>query len=643
MCGIAGYWNFGSGVAASEGVIRAMTETLVHRGPDEGDVWLEGSVALGIRRLRVIDPAGGRQPIANEDGSARVVFNGEIYNHRELRARLESLGHRFRTRSDTEVIVHAYEQWGVECAERFNGMFAFAVWDTGRQRLLIGRDRLGIKPLYLHEGVEGVVFGSELKSVLTAPWVPFEWDLEAIDEFLTYEYVPAPRSIVKSVSKFPAATTILYSRDGAPQTRRYWVLDATDPPASIAEATAGLRQRLSTSVERRLLADVPVGAFLSGGIDSTTLVALASGRGRSALETFTIGFADRSYDERPYARSVAEAFHTKHRERVVDPDVVDLAERLAGYLDEPFGDVSSFPTYLVSRYARECVTVALSGDGGDELFAGYDQYRAHRWATRLRWLTASWPWAVVDRFLQQVPPTARKKGPVNVAKRFAEGIRYPRDLEHARWWIFAGPLQRRSLFSAEMRTALGDHDPFDHYRSRLREGAEAGFTGLQRQLYADVTGYLPDDILTKVDRMSMATSLEARVPFLDHEVVEYAMAIPGSWKLRGGESKWILKEAFRSRVPREVLSRRKQGFSMPMKNWLRGPLEPLLHELTDARRVRERGWFDAVEVQRLVREHVAGTANHAHQIWCMMALELSADHLGAIVRGRGRVPQEISA
>jgi len=643
MCGIAGYYNFGNDGTSRPDVIREMTSTLAHRGPDEEACWAKDGVGFGIRRLRVVDPEGGHQPMPNEDGTVRVIFNGEIYNHSQLRTELSGLGHRFQSRSDTEVIVHAYEEWGAACVDRFNGMFAFAVWDDPQKRLFLARDRLGIKPLFVHESPSGVVFGSELKAVLTAPWVPFEWDLEAIDSFLTYEYVPAPQTIVAGIKKFPTATTAAYSADGRKQTRRYWRLEAGSESADARVAASRLRELLADSVGLRLLADVPVGLFLSGGLDSTTLAALASRASAAPVETFTIGFEDASYDEREYARIAARHFGTHHFERTVEPAVVELAERLAWSLDEPFADVSTFPTYLVSAHARESVTVALSGDGGDELFAGYDQYRADQWASRLRRATAGRPWQVVDALLERIPPTEKKKGAVNFAKRFVEGLRYPADLEHARWWIFTGPRERQALLSRSLRERLSDHDPLEHYRSRLREGEAAGFRGLQRQLYADITGYLPDDILTKVDRMSMAVSLEARVPFLDHRVVEHAMTIPGEWKLRRGESKWILKRALGELLPPTILNRRKQGFSMPMKNWLRGPLEPLLREMTTPDRVRERGWFEGAEVERLRSEHLAGVANHAHRLWCLISLELSLAHLTRLVAERPRMDGGVPA
>ena len=643
MCGIAGYWNHASGAPASLGIIQAMTRTLTHRGPDDEGYLVEGSLALGMRRLAVIDLAGGHQPVANEDRSVHVVFNGEIYNHSELRRELRARGHGFRTRSDTEAIVHAFEEWGPECVERFNGMFALAVWDSRRSRLFLARDRLGIKPLYVFHGPHGVVFASELKGVICAPWVPVEWDLEAVDDFLTYEYVPTPRTIVSGVEKVAPATSLLYrAGSGHPVRRRYWRLEPGDAAAESPQAlTRQLRARMADSVRRRLIADVPLGVFLSGGVDSSIIVALMSEATPGSVRSFSMGFRDRSYSELEYSRLVAERFDTRHREELVTPEVVDLAGQLAGYFDEPFADVSAFPTFMVSRMARKEVTVILSGDGGDELFAGYDHYTAHRWATRLRWLSERQGWRIVDALLERLPPTQRKKGMVNKAKRFAEGLRRPADLEQARWWVFWDLAQRRAIYHRSLRERLADRDPFGFYRGRLAEASAAGFRGLQRQLYADVTGYLPDDILVKVDRMSMAVSLEARVPFLDHELVEHAMSIPDGLKLRGRQTKWILKRAHSDVLPPAILRRGKEGFSIPMKNWLRGPLKPMLMELLGESRVRERGWFGASEVRRLVDEHSRGRENHAHRLWCLMSLELSLDTLGRRARERSSLASKV--
>jgi asparagine synthase (glutamine-hydrolysing) len=643
MCGIAGYWNYTSGRPASEPVIRSMTSTLEHRGPDDIGILVDGELALGMRRLEVIDLPGGRQPMPNEDATVHVVFNGEIYNHSSLRADLGSRGHRFRTRSDTEVIVHAYEEWGSACVERFNGMFAFAIWDARGRRLMLARDRVGIKPLYVHEGAEGVVFGSELKAILTAPGVPVEWDHEAVTDFLTYEYLPAPRTVVRAVRKLSAGSVLMYGSEGrAGGERRYWNLEWRSPPSSVEAAKDELVERLGTAVDRRLIADVPLGAFLSGGVDSSGIVSLMSDRTSGPVQTFSIGFTDPSYDERSWARQASTIYGTDHHELLIQPDAVVLAEKLAWHFDEPFADVSAFPTFLVSRLAREHVTVSLSGDGGDELFAGYDQHRAHRWATRLRWLDFVGGWRIVDRVLATIPPRPAKKGVINYAKRFVEGLRHPEDLEHARWWVFSDPIQRRALLTEEFSAGVAGHDPFGYYRGLLVEGREKGFAGLNRQLYADVRGYLADDILVKVDRMSMATSLEARVPFLDHEMVEFSLSLPAEWKLARGTSKWILKQALADRLPPAIRNRGKQGFSIPMKNWLRGPLAPMLRERLSAERVRDRGWFRVNEVQRLVREHIDGVANHAHLLWCLLSLDLSTEHLSAIVSSRPRMEEVLA-
>jgi len=632
MCGIAGFWNHGSGRPARMETIRALTDRLVHRGPDDDGYHLDGSLALGMRRLAVTDVAGGKQPMPNEDHTVHVVFNGAIYNHLELRAELESLGHRFRTRCDTEAIVHAWEEWGTSCVTRFNGMFAFAVWDSRTRQLFLARDRLGIKPLYVWQGAEGIVFGSELKAVLAAPWVPREWDADAIDDFITYEYIPSPKSIIRGVSKLPQGSTLLLDAaraQVAAQPQTFWQLEAGDgSPRSIADDVRTVREGLTRAVRRRMMADVPLGAFLSGGVDSTIIVSAMAQGAANPVHTFSMGFADRSYNELPFAREVATRFGTVHREEQVTPDIVGLAEKLAETYDEPFGDVSAFPTYLLATVARRDVTVALSGDGGDELFAGYDFYRAHRWASRIRTITNSFGWRAVDRLLEGMPPRPEKKGVVNMAKRFSEGLRKPEDLEHARWLVFWDLAERRALYTAEAQAAVATRDPFGWYRGLLEEGGRRGFQGLQRQLYADVRGYLADDILAKVDRASMAASLEVRVPFLDHEFVEAAMRIPAERKLRDGQTKWVLREAFADRLPATVARRGKEGFSMPMKQWLMRELQPMMRDLLSPARVRSRGLFDATAVTRLMDEHVAGRQNHAHRLWCLMALELSMTRLG---------------
>lgn len=625
MCGIAGIWNFRSGAPATGSVVQGMLNALRHRGPDECGLHLDGALGIGATRLRVIDLLHGQQPMPNENGSVVAVFNGEIYNHSELRCRLRDRGHVFRSRSDTEVLVHAYEEWGADCVKNLNGMFAFAIWNARASELLLARDPLGIKPLYVWDGANGVMFASELKALIATGLVPLEPDEEAVDDFLTYEYVPTPRSIVRGVRKLDAGAVLCYTArtSAPPRPRRYWKAASGPGPRSQAEAASGLRERLRESVRTRLVADVPVGAFLSGGLDSSVLVAIMSEEAHPEVRTFSIGFRDASYDESGFARQVAERFHTSHRGIVLAEAAYDQINRIASAFDEPFADVSAFATLRVSELAREDVTVALSGDGGDELFAGYEIYRAHRWAQRVRYLSGTAPWWVVERVVDRLPPTPGKKGPVNLTKRFLEALHRPEDLEHARWWVFWDLAQRRALYTPEMQQTLAGRDCFDHYRGRLAEASAQGFSGLDRQLYADITGYLVDDILVKLDRMSMAVSLEARVPYLDPELVEYALSIPHEWKLRGETGKWILRKAFQSELPGEIRSRGKQGFSVPLKQWIRGPLRALLSELLNEDRIAQRGWFNASEVARLLREHEQGRANHAHRLWCLASLELS--------------------
>ncbi|MEW6319923.1 MAG: asparagine synthase (glutamine-hydrolyzing) [Acidobacteriota bacterium] len=619
MCGIVGIIDsdLSRPIAADE--LDRMVGQLTHRGPDEeGSVILPG-VGLGMRRLAVIDLAGGQQPFTNEGGDIQLVANGEIYNFRELRRELESLGHAFRSQSDIEVLVHAYEQWGPEFLGRLRGMFALALWDGRARTLLAARDRAGEKPLYWTRTPRGLFLASEVKALLVRAEVPRELDPEGLDQFLTYEYVLAPRTVLKGVQKLPAAHYLLY-RDGDVTVRRYWDASAVAVrPWNEGEAVEAIRAALGTAVARQLIADVPLGAFLSGGIDSSSIVAFMSRASSQPVRSFSIGFDDGSYNELPYAREVAEAFRTEHRERMVSPDLVGLFEQLVVHLDEPFSDVSLFPTYLVSRLAREHVTVALSGDGGDELFGGYDAYEAQALASRLG--SAG---AVLLPALAAVgaalPPTGQKKGLVNKFKRFVQGAaQAPADLGHYRWMTYLGAGAKRRLYSPGFHAALRESDVYRPVREALaRYSAD---DALNRQLYADLTLYLADDILVKVDRMSMATSLETRAPFLDADVMELAFSLPGHFKIRQGERKWILKRALQGVVPERVLRRRKEGFSIPMKNWLRRELQPMMRELLAPARIAARGLFVPAEVERLVEAHVAGRENHAHTLFPLMVFE----------------------
>jgi len=626
VCGIVGLVESDLSRPVVLSDLQEMVRTLVHRGPDEeGSVALTG-VGLAMRRLAIVDLAGGQQPFTNETGDIQLVANGEIYNFPELKRELEGLGHQFRSRSDIEVLVHGYEQWGVDLLPRIRGMFALALWDGRTRTLLAARDRAGEKPLYWSQTPQGLRLASEVKALLVRPEVSRELDPEGLDEFLTYEYIIAPRTILKHVRKLPPASYLRW-RNGEVDVQRYW--DAASVPLrswSDADAVDALRDRLRQAVVRQMMADVPLGAFLSGGIDSSTLVALMSKASRLPINTFSMGFDDGSYNELAFAREVAAAFKTNHRERTVTPALEPLFDKLVVHLDEPFADVSMFPTYMVSSLAREHVTVALSGDGGDELFGGYDAYEAQALAAKLGGL-GDVVMPALAAVAATLPPTEKKKGLVNKVKRFTAGAAgSPSDLGHYRWMVYLSAAAKQRLYAGGLRDRLRAHDVYAPVREALGRFSQDDV--LNRQLYADLSVYLADDILVKVDRMAMATSLETRAPFLDADVMELAFSMPAHLKIRGGERKWVLKQAMKGLLPDAILTRKKEGFSIPMKNWLRRELQPLMRTLLAPDRVRARGLFDATEVSRLMEDHVAGRENHAHTLFPLMVFERwAAEHL----------------
>lgn len=619
MCGIVGIVESDLARPVPPEELARMVRMLQHRGPDEEGSITVGGVGLGMRRLSIVDLAGGQQPFSNETDTVQLVANGEIYNFPELRRELEAEGHSFRSRSDIEVLVHAYEQWGEGFLPRLRGMFALALWDGRTRTLLAARDRAGEKPLYWTLTARGLLLASEVKALLVRPDVSRQLDPEAIDQFLTYEYVIAPRTILANVQKLPAAHYLIY-RDGQVSTHRYW--DARSVPVrrwDPDEAAATLRRSLERAVTSQMMADVPLGAFLSGGIDSSAIVAFMSQASMQPINTFSIGFEANTYNELPYAREVAALFKTNHRERTVTPNLTELFERLIAHLDEPFADVSLFPTFLVSQLAREHVKVVLSGDGGDELFGGYDAYEAQRIAASMPKVAHS-VLPVLAAVTAALPPTEKKKGFVNKLKRFAEGaIQAPDDLEHYRWMIYLSARAKRRLYTGGLQASLASSDVYRPVRDVLSR-----FSGddlLNRQLYTDLSIYLADDILVKVDRMSMATSLETRAPFLDADVMELAFSMPGDLKIRDGERKWILKRAMRGVLPDRILTRRKEGFSIPMKNWLRREFQPLMRDLLSPARVASRGLFNPDEVTRMMDAHVAGHQNYAHTLFPLMVFE----------------------
>ena len=594
-----------------------MTDSILHRGPDGQGHHVDPPVLMGMRRLSIIDVAGGDQPIGNEDGTIQVVYNGEIYNYRELKAELEQRGHRFRTHSDTEVLVHLYEEYGDAFPERLNGMFAFALHDRTKRRVLLARDQIGIKPLFVARLPGHLVFGSEIKALLECVLVPRELDHDALAEFLAWEYVPAPRTLIRAIRKLePGCTLAVDLRLGDIVERRYWDLPATrraepaDPRAWVERLDAAL----GTAVRRQMVADVPLGAMLSGGVDSSVVVA---NMGKNA-QTFSIGFDDASYDELPHARQVARHLGVRHEVEMIRPDVRGLFDHLMHFMDDPIADFSIFPTYLVSRLARRNVTVALSGDGGDELFGGYDTYVAQAMAARFDRLPAFMRQGVIGPLLDRLPPQAQKKGLINKTKRFVGGANLDPAFGHARWRLFADAAMRAKLFAAGVDGVRRDNAD-QHIRRYMDEASSRD--AVDRALHVDMKSYLVDNCLVKVDRMSMANSLEVRVPLLDREVVDLAFQMPSDLKLKDGQTKPLLKEVAARHVPRESVYRTKQGFSIPIKHWLNDVFKPLADDLLAPERLRAEGLFQPETVARLRAEHAANRANHSHIIWAMLVFQ----------------------
>jgi asparagine synthase (glutamine-hydrolysing) len=630
MCGICGLARPEAGTAVPEDLVVRMCRQIIHRGPDDEGVYIDDRVGLGVRRLSIIDLKTGHQPLSNEDGTVWIAYNGEAYNFAEVRDELIGQGHTFKTRSDTETIVHAYEEWGVDFVHRFRGMFAFALWDKRTQTLLLFRDRVGVKPLYYTLTPGGtLVFGSELKTILVHPSVERELEPQALDLFLTLEYVPAPFSIFKNIFKLPAGHYLEF-RNGKATLHRYWDVarpierPASLKPGELPEIMDELYDLLKESIKLRLVSDVPLGAFLSGGIDSSTIVGLMRELGASPLKTFSIGFADQTYNELGHARRIAERFETDHEELIIEPQALELTETLIKHLDEPFGDFSMFPTYLVSKMARAHVTVALSGDGGDEIFAGYDHYQAQRMA---RFPLAALGGKIIGAAVNRLPPADKKKGAWNKLRRFTQGFDHDRRLRHLRWMMFLSDRAKSHLYAKDLIDQLGGirplrgREPFADYLDRASR-----FDGLTGELYLDLKSYLVDDIMVKVDRMSMAVSLEAREPLLDHKLIEFAFGLPDDLKLRNGETKWVFKKTMERLLPKENIWRSKEGFSIPIKHWLKTDLRDLLEDTLNEDRIRRDGLFRPEPLRGMINAHMSGRENYSHQLWALMVFHIWKDN-----------------
>jgi asparagine synthase (glutamine-hydrolysing) len=628
MCGIAGIYHPQQARPIEESRVAAMLAPMRHRGPDGDGLWSAPGVAFGHLRLAIIDVAGSPQPMHSPDGALTITYNGEVYNFAALRAELEGLGHHFRTHGDTEVILAAYAQWGTACLSRLDGMFAFAIHDARDQSLFLVRDRLGVKPLYLANLPDGsLAFASELKGLLTLPQLNRTADITAVEDFLAFGYVPDDSCIVAGVRKL-AAGHFLHIKRGqpVPEPQRWWTLDfSSRVKASQAEAEEHLVHLLRAAVQSRMVSDVPLGAFLSGGVDSSAVVALMAEASEKAVNTCAIGFDDSALDETSYADLIARRFATAHRSRTVSSDDFALADLVAHHADEPFADASALPTYRVSELAREHVTVALSGDGADEAFAGYRRMVFQHQEERARALI---PGGIRRSLLGPLgrawPTDARIPRPLRAAATLT-------GLSREGWEAYAlgvgvtGPEARGRLFNDAARTALSGHRAEDRWRAAF--AAAPAREALDRAQWADMMIALPGDILTKVDRMSMAVSLEAREPLLDHHLIEFAAQLPAGWRVRGSTGKYLLKKSMERYLPRDILYRQKMGFVTPISRWFAGPLAGAARDLAGSPTLARTGWFDMTEIGRLVAAHQSGKADHGRQIWQFFMLEKSLSRL----------------
>lgn len=621
MCGIAGIVSEGD--AGLEQQLRLPLEAQAHRGPDAWGVWSDERCGLGHRRLAIIDLSeAGRQPLSNEDGTVWITFNGEIYNFQALRDELSALGHQFRTRTDTEAIVHAYEQWGPDCVRRLRGMFAFGLWDQRRRRLFLARDRVGKKPLFYSQQGGRFLFASELQGLLAHPEVPREADVTAIDAYLTWGYIPAPQTGFRGIRKLPPAHwLVLELTPEGPVVRveRYWTLEYR-PKLRLSEAEAGeaLREKLTEAVRLRIISDVPLGAFLSGGIDSSIVVGLMAGLSERPVKTFSIGFQEAAYNELDHARRVAQRWATDHHEFTVEPDALAILPQLVRHYGEPYADSSAVPTFYVSQLTRRQVTVALNGDGGDESFAGYERYLASRLAERLRRIPGSS--LAASALAHVLPDSLDSKNRLRRARRFFTAVDRPMVARYTRWVNFFSDEARGALYSGDFRAQLASRRPEGWLEELFAEVRD--LDPVDAAMAVDVGSYLPYDLLVKVDITAMANSLEGRSPFLDHEVMELAARLPVSLKLRGSESKYLLKRAFADVLPAENMRRRKMGFGVPVGQWFRGPLRELLCDALLSPRSLARGYFQPGALQQFVTQHLERRADHGLPLWSLLMLEL---------------------
>jgi asparagine synthase (glutamine-hydrolysing) len=619
MCGIAGRYNYLSGAPVAGRMVQGMCDLIAHRGPDADGVWTAGPVGLGHRRLAVIDLSeGGRQPMTDVRGGLWITFNGEIYNYLELKRDLESRGHQFRSKSDTEVMLAAYREWGVECVSRFRGQFAFALWDETTRTLLVARDRIGKKPLHYWTDRDGIAFASEPKAFLADPAFRPEPDLEAISEYLNYQYVPSPLSAFKGVRKLPPGHRLIV-RDGRMTIERYWRLSyAAKVKMSEGDACAELLHRLREATRLRLISDVPLGAFLSGGIDSSAVVAVMAGLMDTPVKTFSIGFDEKEYDELPYARLVAQRYGTDHHEFVVRPDAVEIFPKLVWHYNEPYADASAIPTYYLSQMARRYVTVALNGDAGDENFAGYRRYVPTSPAQQFDRLPSPLRRAV-GGVARSVPAPGRSDSIVYKGRRWLRRLADTPEGRYARRVMIFEPELKAEACAPAFLAAAGDTGEPRLLLDAFGRSDAAEF--VDQLLDVDVNHYLSDCLLVKVDIASMAHALEGRSPMLDHEFMEFAASLPADFKLRGTTTKYIFKKAIRELVPADIIDRPKKGFGVPLDHWFRNELREMSGDVLLSPRALQRGYFKPGAVRRMLEEHWSGTATWHNHLWTLLMLE----------------------
>ncbi|MGD9629085.1 MAG: asparagine synthase (glutamine-hydrolyzing) [Pyrinomonadaceae bacterium] len=641
MCGIAGWINLDTTKPNhdAEAVLHSMCERILHRGPNSEGLWIDDTVALGMRRLSVIDLVTGDQPVFNCDKSVIVMMNGELYNYREVRAELEKKGHKFTTRSDTEILPHLYDEYGDGLLEHVNGMYAFSLWDSRTKKLIIARDRFGEKPLYYGVFDGKLIWASELKAIIAHPAVKPELDLNALRHYVSFDYVPAPMSIFKGIFKLPAAH-VLTVENGEVKTRRYWDISWTQPsePGAIATGSISngkppqkaqgtlsqkaeeLRELLSDAVRMRLVSDVPLGILLSGGIDSSTVAAFAVKHATEQVKTFSIGFEEDSFDESKYARKVAKHLNTEHYEEKLSATTAgDLISEIGKWLDEPMSDGSLIPTVLLSQFVRKHVTVALGGDGGDELFTGYPMYYAHTVAAKYKAIPSVLRSGLIEPIVNALPVSTSNMSFDYKAKRFVRAAKFDDVERHHSWFGSFSVDQHEQLFSKDV-LAQTDADIYREVRDLVSKSDAKNV--IEQMQHADINYYLAEDILTKVDRAAMSVSLETRAPFLDPRVGQFAASIPVEYKLKGKIGKLILKEAMKDLLPHDILHRPKKGFGIPIAEWLKGRLNPLMHEMLDPKRLKEQGLFDPDYVQTLIDEHESGKASHHKELWTLLVFQL---------------------